>query len=215
MRCVPVCPALCILCFRHRQILVRRTKISASSLLLILFKDTFHNIRNLCFDRLKQNHQILHGAVARADIHLPDMLLNHLSHQRKRLFDRLNPGQSLCIDFHRNHDQITLPPVADDQLMNVFILSCEITIIQIQRSRIASACLQRLCDLLQILPAGGSPGNQLRDFVIEAELILSVLLDVIEGLIRLGIAIRKRFVSGTTCRVPQKSLQSEFPGRFR
>ena len=125
------------------------------------------------------------------------MLLNHLSHQRKRLFDRLNPGQSLCIDFHRNHDQITLPPVADDQLMNVFILSCEITIIQIQRPCIASARLKRLFNLLQILPAGGSPGNQLRDFVIEAELILSVLLDVIEGLIRSGITIRKRLVSGT------------------
>ena len=81
--------------------------------------------------------------------------------------------------------------------MNVFILSRELTIIQIQRPFIASARLKRLCNLLQILPAGGSPGNQLCDFVIEAELILSVLLDVVEGLIRLGLAIRKRLVPGT------------------
>lgn len=67
--------------------------------------------------------------------------------------------------------------------MNVFILSRELTIIQIQRPFIASARLKRLCNLLQILSAGGSSGNQLRDFVIEAELILSVLLDVVEGLI--------------------------------
>lgn len=56
----------------HGEIFINRMKIAVAALAVILQEDPFHDIGNLCFNRLEQYDQILHGTVAGTDIHAAD-----------------------------------------------------------------------------------------------------------------------------------------------
>ena len=55
-------------------------KIAVAALAVILQEDPFHDIGNLCFNRLEQYDQILHGTVAGTDIHAADFFTDGLLH---------------------------------------------------------------------------------------------------------------------------------------
>ena len=55
-------------------------KIAVAALAVILQEDPFHDIGNLCFNRLEQYDQILHGTVAGTDIHAADFFIDGLLH---------------------------------------------------------------------------------------------------------------------------------------
>lgn len=70
--------------------------------------------------------------------------------------------------------------VSDDQLMDIGILSCKITVIQIQSTHIAATVLKRFCNLSQIIAGFGHTGGQMVDLrLIEGKLIFSILLGII------------------------------------
>ena len=94
-----------------------------------------------------------------------------------------------CLD--GDHRQITSALAACDKLTHVFILACEIPVIQIKSTYIDAAFLKGLCHKRQILSGTGCRKSATVDLLVEKELVFAVLFYVIQSFICFGIAVLK------------------------
>ena len=142
---------ICIhIIFCHRQIFICGQKVSAFCLSIVLHKNTFHNIGNLRFNRLKQDDQILHGTVSGTDIHTPDGVLDSLFHMGKCLLNFFNMSGSVRSGFQCEHYQVAAASASDNELLYIFILPGKIPVIQFKSTCIAATFAKRVCHLLKI-----------------------------------------------------------------
>lgn len=106
------------------------------TLTVILGKNTFYDIRDMRFIRFKQYDEILQGAVACTDIHTADILPDGLFHILQSLLNGVDIRNCIHKCFEGDHRQITSALAACDKLTHVFILACEIPVIQIKSTYI-------------------------------------------------------------------------------
>ena len=79
----------------HGEIFINRMKIAVAALAVILQEDPFHDIGNLCFNRLEQYDQILHGTVAGTDIHAADFFTDGLLHAFQSVLNGFDVRQGI------------------------------------------------------------------------------------------------------------------------
>lgn len=89
---------------------------------------------------------------------------------------------------------VTSALAACDKLAHVFILACEIPVIQIKSTYIDAAFLKGLCHKLQILSGTGCRKSAAVDLLVEKELVFAVLFYVIQSFICFGIAVLKGII---------------------
>lgn len=166
----------------------------AVTLTVILGKNTFYDVRDMRFVRLKQYDEILQGTVACTDIHTADILPDGLFHILQSLLNGFDIRNCIhkCLD--GDHRQITSALAACDKLTHVFILSCEIPVIQIKSTYIDAAFLKGLCHKRQILSGTGCRKSAAVDLLVEKELVFAVLFYVIQSFICFGIAVLKGII---------------------
>lgn len=136
---------------RHSQILIFRLEVVAFGVFVVLHENTVHDVRNLGFHWLEQDDQVLHGAVAGADVNAADGLADGLFHLGKSLLDFLNVRKGVGGGFHGDHYQVAAAVAPDNQLVHVFVLAGKIPVVKIQGTCVASALAQGICNLVKIL----------------------------------------------------------------
>ena len=125
-------------------------KIAVAALAVILQEDPFHDIGNLCFNRLEQYDQILHGTVAGTDIHAADFFTDGLLHAFQSVLNGFDVRQGINDCLHRNHDQVTAEVTAVDKQAHLIKINSKITVIQIKCTTVAATFTERVRNQLQI-----------------------------------------------------------------
>ena len=162
------------------------------------------------FVRLKQYDEILQGTVACTDIHTADILPDGLFHILQSLLNGFDIRNCIhkCLD--GDHRQITSALAACDKLAHVFILACEIPVIQIKSTYIDTAFLKGICHKLQILSGTGCRKSAAVDLLVEKELVFAVLFYVIQSFICFGIAVLKGIIGAAQTQACGQCGKPEF-----
>ena len=181
----------------NNQIFICRTEIGIAALLSVLHENTVHDIRNLRFDWLEKDNQILHGAVSGTDIHTADFLADGLFHTFQSMFNRFDIWNRADGGFHCDHDEIAMALASNAELAHVFVLTGEIPVIQVHGTNVGAAFPERLGHKLQVFADTGGKEFFAVNLLVEEELILAVLFDVVECFISFLVTSFKVVAGGT------------------
>ena len=123
----------------------------------------------------------MHGAVAGAHVDATYRMADGLFHARKRVLDGLNVREGVHGDVHCDHDEVAATAAACTQLEHVFVLTGEITVIEVKCADVRAG-------------AGGEIASV--DLLVKEKLIFAILLYIIERLVGFGIALFKGIALG-------------------
>lgn len=88
---------------------------------VVFGENTIHDLWNVILIRLKQDDQVLHGAVSCADIYRSDALLYRVFHAFQRFLNIFNIGNLIRSGFHSHHDQIAVILMTAAKPVDVFV----------------------------------------------------------------------------------------------
>ncbi len=173
-------------------------------------ENTVHDVWNLGFNWLEQDDQVLHGAVAGADVNAADGLADGLFHLGKSLLDFLNMRKGVGSGFHGDHYQVAAAVASDDELAHVFVLTGKIPVVKIQGTCVASALSQGICNLVKIPCNACRVRGLVADLLVEGKLVFPILLHVVERFICLGAAVCEGVPAGAQAKSSRKGSIADF-----